>query len=281
MTHQDFVGAEHVSVGAAGRRVCDPLPGRCLYQLAQHNQQPMLSLHVSMRRMSAQCRKSASSFSTISGWSTGMRWLASSMTSMRASGSRWRKRAAIFGPSWSDSSRPMITRTGIRAAESGTQVAPRWPNAPDKREFEAHHADNELLHDQPPRVLTQPPTARRRNDSVEERLEARLRRPKRQAGRTRSSTTQMQPADESDRADQRQAIHTIGKGHRVLRRDPRPHRHADHRGPIDPERAQRLVKPGHQVGRFGDRLRRDALGHLADRIDHRHPVGRREGRQQR
>ena len=37
VTHQHLVGAEGVSVGAAGRRVDDPLPGRCLYQLAQHN----------------------------------------------------------------------------------------------------------------------------------------------------------------------------------------------------------------------------------------------------
>jgi hypothetical protein len=36
MPYEHFAGAEGVSVGAADRRVGDPLPGRGLYQLAQH-----------------------------------------------------------------------------------------------------------------------------------------------------------------------------------------------------------------------------------------------------
>ena len=40
MTDQDLAGAEGVSVRASGRRVGDPLPGRRLYQLAQHDYKP-------------------------------------------------------------------------------------------------------------------------------------------------------------------------------------------------------------------------------------------------
>ena len=36
MTDEDLAGAEGVPVGASCRRVGDPLPGRRLYQLAQH-----------------------------------------------------------------------------------------------------------------------------------------------------------------------------------------------------------------------------------------------------
>jgi len=56
---------------------------------------------------------------------------------------------------------------------------------------------------------------------------------------------------------------------------------ADQLVPIDPQRAQRLVKSGHDMDGFGGWFGRDALGHLADRIDRCHPVGLREGRQQR
>ena len=41
MTDEDFAGAEWVPVWAAGRRVGDPLPGRGLYQLAQHDCKPI------------------------------------------------------------------------------------------------------------------------------------------------------------------------------------------------------------------------------------------------
>jgi hypothetical protein len=37
MRDKDFAGAELVPVGASRRRVGDPLPGRRLHQLAQHN----------------------------------------------------------------------------------------------------------------------------------------------------------------------------------------------------------------------------------------------------
>ena len=40
MTDQDFTGSELVPVGASRRRVGDPLPGRGLYQLAQHDEKP-------------------------------------------------------------------------------------------------------------------------------------------------------------------------------------------------------------------------------------------------
>ena len=40
MTHQDLVGAEAVAIGATRRRVDDPLPGRGLHQLAQHDYKP-------------------------------------------------------------------------------------------------------------------------------------------------------------------------------------------------------------------------------------------------
>ena len=54
------------------------------------------------------------------------------------------------------------------------QVAACRSNVPDKRDFEAHHANNELLHDQLPRGVPQPPTARWSNTSLDEQLEARL-----------------------------------------------------------------------------------------------------------
>jgi hypothetical protein len=37
---EDLAGAQRVTVGASRRRVGDPLPGRGLYQLAQHTNQP-------------------------------------------------------------------------------------------------------------------------------------------------------------------------------------------------------------------------------------------------
>jgi hypothetical protein len=40
MADEDLPGAELVAVGAAGRRMGDPLPGRGLYQLAQHDEKP-------------------------------------------------------------------------------------------------------------------------------------------------------------------------------------------------------------------------------------------------
>ena len=40
MADEDFAGAEGVPVRASRRWVGDPLPGRGLYQLAQHDQQP-------------------------------------------------------------------------------------------------------------------------------------------------------------------------------------------------------------------------------------------------
>ena len=36
MTHEDLAGAERVSVGAARRRVGDPLPGRGLNKITEH-----------------------------------------------------------------------------------------------------------------------------------------------------------------------------------------------------------------------------------------------------
>ena len=41
MTDDDRAGAELVAVRATRRRVGDPLPGRGLHQLAQHNYKPM------------------------------------------------------------------------------------------------------------------------------------------------------------------------------------------------------------------------------------------------
>jgi hypothetical protein len=37
MPYQDFAGAKEVAVRAASRRMRDPLPGRGLYELAQHD----------------------------------------------------------------------------------------------------------------------------------------------------------------------------------------------------------------------------------------------------
>ena len=41
MTNEHFAGAEGVAVRASCRRVDDPLPGRGLYQLAQHDYKPI------------------------------------------------------------------------------------------------------------------------------------------------------------------------------------------------------------------------------------------------
>jgi hypothetical protein len=60
-----------------------------------------VGVHLSRRRTAArgsQCRKSASSFSTISVWSFMIMWFASSTSSIRASGSCCRRRIAVFGP---------------------------------------------------------------------------------------------------------------------------------------------------------------------------------------
>ena len=40
MADEDLAGAERMSVRATRRRVGDPLPGRGLYQLAQHDEKP-------------------------------------------------------------------------------------------------------------------------------------------------------------------------------------------------------------------------------------------------
>ena len=40
MADEDLAGSEAVSVRATRRRVGDPLPGRGLYQLAQHDEKP-------------------------------------------------------------------------------------------------------------------------------------------------------------------------------------------------------------------------------------------------
>ena len=40
MADEDLAGAERVTVRASGRRVGDPLPGRRLHQLAQHDYKP-------------------------------------------------------------------------------------------------------------------------------------------------------------------------------------------------------------------------------------------------
>ena len=43
MAYKNFAGTEAVTVGTVARRVGDPLPGRGLHQLAQHDYQPMVS----------------------------------------------------------------------------------------------------------------------------------------------------------------------------------------------------------------------------------------------